>query len=168
MRKQRRADVARGLRFWATCSEQDARSIDERVRRFVAERGAEVEALKRAEDDLKELELRRLKLTSSLLNSWYSMTEEAPRDVKTAGVCVDDLVFWNRLMHVSPETYEFLQPRWERFERLLVSAKLREHGMKERSGRVARLLCDDVSSKRSQESRRGEDHEEKDEEAAGG
>jgi len=166
----RRDDIARSLQLWATCGKQQTADIDERLRKFVADKAPIVAELAQAETELKALELRRLQLTSSLLNAWYSMTEDDSKtDTRTAAV-KDELVFWHRLMHVSPETYEFLQPRWERFERLLVSARIHEHDgkKKERSARVARLLCGtDEMSRRNQEDRRGEKHEKKVEKTEG-
>ena len=153
MTSQRRADIAHGLRLWATCGKKEA-EIDAKLKQFIAERSEVIAELKKTESDLKALELQRLQLTSSVLNSWFSMTEEGA--TKTASA--NDLLFWNRLMTVSPETYEFLQPRWEKLEKLLVSAKLKEHN-KERSERVARLLVNDKPSTPTKEDKKGEHHE---------
>ena len=148
--QRRRADFSRGLQFWATCNSQQTADIDKKLHDFVAGNKTSVESLKETEDAIKDLELKRLRLTSEVLKSWYRTTEPRGDAEKKEAVCVDDLVFWQRLMQVSPETYDFLYPRWERFEKLLVSTTLRDHNeaKTERSAQVARLLADDKSKRK--------------------
>jgi hypothetical protein len=154
MGSKRRADLANGLRLWASCESGQAEAIDRGLTAFVSEQKKTIDDLKVIEANIRDLEAKRLVATRELLTSWYSMTENVVGSGRTAST--NDLVFWNRLIKASPETYEFLQPRWERLECLLVSSQIKNHQKQARAEKVAKILSStDVQTSTSNHTEEG-------------
>ena len=137
MGNKRRADLANGLRLWASCESGQTEAIDRGLTAFVSGQAETIDELRTIEASIRDLEAKRLVATRQLLTSWYKMTEDTLGNIKTASS--NDLVFWNRLIKASPETYEFLQPRWERYECLLVSSQIRSY-QNDKVKKVASML----------------------------